>query len=93
MGFVLIVTCIAMTLVLGFAALGVDLGRMYVIQSELQAFTDAAALSAATGIGRHRCRDRAGAAGGFWIGERSSRHEVGHGDEGDHGDRGDLCAG
>ena len=43
----LIVTCIAMTVLLGFAALGVDLGRMYVIQTELQAFTDAAAVSAA----------------------------------------------
>jgi len=46
-GFVLIVTCIALTVLLGFAALGVDVGRMYVIKSELQAFTDAAALSAA----------------------------------------------
>lgn len=47
-GFVLIATCIAMTVLLGFAALGIDIGRMYVIKSELQAFTDAAALSAAT---------------------------------------------
>jgi Flp pilus assembly protein TadG len=46
-GFVLIVTCIVLTLLLGFAALGIDIGRMYVIKSELQAFTDAASLGAA----------------------------------------------
>jgi uncharacterized membrane protein len=46
-GFVLIVTCIALTVLLGMAALGIDVGRMYVIKSELQAFTDAAALSEA----------------------------------------------
>jgi len=60
-GFVLIVTCVALTILLAFAALGIDIARMYVIQSELQAFTDAAALSAAMqleggaeGIGRAR---------------------------------------
>jgi uncharacterized membrane protein len=36
-----------MTLLLGLAGLGVDIGRMYVIRAELQSFTDAAALSAA----------------------------------------------
>ncbi len=46
-GFVLIVTCVALTILLAFAALGIDIARMYVIQSELQAFTDAAALGAA----------------------------------------------
>ena len=46
-GFVLIVTSIAMTLLLGLAGLGIDIGRMYVIRAELQSFTDAAALSAA----------------------------------------------
>ena len=46
-GFVLIVTCVALTILLAFAALGIDIARMYVIKSELQAFTDAAALSAA----------------------------------------------
>ena len=58
-GFVLIVTCVALTILLAFAALGIDIARMYVIQSELQAFTDAAALGAAMqldggaeGIGR-----------------------------------------
>ncbi len=69
-GFVLIVTCLAITVLLGFAGLGVDLGRMYVIQSELQAFTDAAALSAAmeldgTAAGIERARSAAvGLAGG-----------------------------
>ncbi|HUJ49492.1 MAG TPA: pilus assembly protein TadG-related protein [Bryobacteraceae bacterium] len=46
-GFVLIVTCVALTILLGFAALAIDIARMCVIQSELQAFTDAAALGAA----------------------------------------------
>jgi hypothetical protein len=45
-GFVLIVTCIVLTILLGLAGLGIDIGRMYVIQSELQAFSDAAALNA-----------------------------------------------
>lgn len=50
-----------MTLLLGLAGLGVDIGRMYVIRAELQSFTDAAALSAAlelngteTGLARAR---------------------------------------
>ena len=46
-GFVLIVTCIALAILLGLAGLGIDIGRMYVIKSELQAFSDAAALNAA----------------------------------------------
>jgi Flp pilus assembly protein TadG len=46
-GFVLIATSIALTILLALAALGIDLGRMYVIRAELQSFTDAAALSAA----------------------------------------------
>jgi len=46
-GFVLIVTCIVLVILLGLAGLGIDIGRMYVIQSELQAFADAAALNAA----------------------------------------------
>jgi uncharacterized membrane protein len=46
-GFVLIVTCIVLAILLGLAGLGIDIGRMYVIRSELQAFSDAAALNAA----------------------------------------------
>ncbi len=46
-GFVLIVTCIVLVILMAFAGLGVDIGRMYVIKSELQAFADAAALNAA----------------------------------------------
>ena len=46
-GFVLIVTCIVLAILLAMAGLGIDVGRMYVIQSELQAFSDAAALNAA----------------------------------------------
>jgi uncharacterized membrane protein len=49
-GFVLIVTAIAITFLLGVAGLAIDLGRMYVIRAELQSFTDAAALSAAAGL-------------------------------------------
>jgi hypothetical protein len=46
-GFVLIVTCIVLVILLGLAGIGIDIGRMYVIQSELQGFADAAALNAA----------------------------------------------
>jgi Putative Flp pilus-assembly TadE/G-like len=46
-GFVLIVTCIVLVILLGLAGLGIDIGRIYVIRSELQAFSDAAALNAA----------------------------------------------
>src|SRR5712691_9034010 len=46
-GFVLVVTCIALAILLGMAGLAVDAGRLYVVKSELQAFADAAALSAA----------------------------------------------
>ena len=46
-GFVLIVTCIALVILIAVAGLGIDIGRMYLIKSELQAFADAAALTAA----------------------------------------------
>lgn len=46
-GFVLIASCIALMLLLGFAVVAIDIERMRVIKSELQAFTDAAALNAA----------------------------------------------
>lgn len=46
-GFVLIAACIVLAILLGLAGLGIDIGRMYVIESELQAFSDAAALNAA----------------------------------------------
>lgn len=53
----MIATAISMTLLLGLAGLAIDLGRMYVIRSELQSFTDAAALAAA--------RELDGTAAGF----------------------------
>jgi uncharacterized membrane protein len=46
-GFVLIVTCIVLAILMALAGLGIDVGRMYVVKSELQAFADAAALNAA----------------------------------------------
>jgi uncharacterized membrane protein len=49
-GFVLIVTSIALTMLLGLAGLAIDIGRMYVVRAELQSFTDAAALSAALAL-------------------------------------------
>jgi uncharacterized membrane protein len=60
-GFVLIVTAIALTLLMGLAGLAIDLGRMYVIRGELQSFTDAAALNAALAMdgsaaGKERAR-------------------------------------
>lgn len=58
-GFVLIVTGIALTLLIGVAALAVDLGRLYVIRAELQSFTDAAALTAARDFAAAASMDRA----------------------------------
>ena len=46
-GFILVATSIALAILLALAALGIDVARMYVIKSELQAFADSAALSAA----------------------------------------------
>jgi uncharacterized membrane protein len=46
-GFILIATSVALMILLGLAVFGIDLGRMYMIKSEMQAFSDAAALSAA----------------------------------------------
>jgi len=65
-GFVLIVTCISLAILLGLAGLVTDVGRMYVVRSELQAFADSASLSAAlelngTEVGLRRARDRAAA--------------------------------
>jgi uncharacterized membrane protein len=69
-GFVLIATCIILALLVAIAGLGVDIGRMCVIKSELQAFADAAALTAATqldgsesGIARARAAAREVATG------------------------------
>ena len=46
-GFVLIATSIALVILVALGGLGIDVGRMYLIKDELQAFADAAALSAA----------------------------------------------
>ena len=43
----MIATCISLVILLAIAGLIVDIGRMYVIKSEMQAFADAAALNAA----------------------------------------------
>ena len=59
-GFVLIVTCIVLAILMAFAGLGVDIGRMYVIKGELQAFADAAVLNAAMQLdGTEQGLDRA----------------------------------
>lgn len=78
-GFVLILTCIVLTILLGLAGLGIDIGRMYVIQSELQAFSDAAVLNAAlqldgTGSGIERARK---AASEFAMGPHAMKWDLG----------------
>ena len=80
-GFVLIVivTCIVLTILLGLAGLGIDIGRMYVIQSELRAFSDAAALNAAlqldgTARGLERARQ---AASEFATGPHAMKWDLG----------------
>lgn len=64
-GFVLIATSVALVILLGLAVFGIDLGRMYMIKSEMQAFADSAALAAAlevdgTDAGLERARASAG---------------------------------
>lgn len=46
-GYVLIAFTLGLFFLLGVVGLGIDLGRMYVVKSEAQAFVDAAALNAA----------------------------------------------
>jgi uncharacterized membrane protein len=68
-----------MTLLLGLAGLGIDIGRMYVIRAELQSFTDGAALSAAVeldGTDSGLARARAGAAR-FANGPHAMRWDMG----------------
>ncbi len=45
-GYVLIMTCLALLVITGIAGLAVDVGRMYIVKSELQSLSDAAALTA-----------------------------------------------
>ena len=78
-GFVLIVTCVTLALLLGLAGLVIDVGRMYVVKSELQAFADAASLNAAlqldgTKAGLSRARDAAAA---LASGDRAMRWDMG----------------
>jgi uncharacterized membrane protein len=78
-GFVLIVTCVALAVLLGLAGLVIDVGRMYVVKSELQAFADAASLSAAlqldgTKTGFNRARD---AAAKIADGDRAMKWDMG----------------
>ena len=78
-GFVLIVTCVALAIVLGLAGLGIDAGRLYVVKSEVQAFTDSASLSAAmeldgTAAGLRNARE---AAASVTEGEHAMRWDLG----------------
>ncbi len=78
-GFVLIATSVAVMILVGLAVLGIDLGRMYMIKSEMQAFADSAALSAAleldgseAGLARART-----AASGLASGPNAMRWDMG----------------
>lgn len=84
-GFVLIVTCIVLAVLLGLAGLAIDAGRMYVIKSELQAFSDSAALSAALELdgtpgGLERARKAAAA---IATGEHAMKWDLGSKEIGD----------
>lgn len=46
-GFILVSTAIGAVMLLGVVGLAVDIGRMYIVKSEAQAFADSAAVSAA----------------------------------------------
>jgi Flp pilus assembly protein TadG len=49
-GFVIVATAISLVVLLGFAGVVIDIGRMYVARSEAQAFTDAASIAAALAL-------------------------------------------
>src|SRR3954471_9083880 len=46
-GFALMTMALSVFVLLGFTGLAVDIGHMYIVKNELQAFADAAALAAA----------------------------------------------
>src|SRR5579862_447298 len=46
-GFILIATALALVAIMGIAGISVDVGRMYIVKSELLVYTDAASISAA----------------------------------------------
>jgi Putative Flp pilus-assembly TadE/G-like len=46
-GFALIATAVSLVAVIGIAGVSVDLGRMYIVKSELMAYTDASSVAAA----------------------------------------------
>lgn len=69
-GFSLITTAVCMPVMVGFIGLSLDLGRLYIVKNELQAFVDTAAILAAyeldgTTQGIDRARE-AGQAGPQW---------------------------
>lgn len=46
-GFIILVTAVSMIVLIGMLGLAVDLGRVYIVKNEAQAFTDLAAIAAA----------------------------------------------
>jgi uncharacterized membrane protein len=46
-GYILIMTSLSLTFLLGICGLAIDIGRMYIAKNEAQAYTDSAALAAA----------------------------------------------
>ncbi len=69
-GFSLILTAVAFIVMLGMLGLALDMGRMFILKSELQAYTDAAALAAAarldgtsTGVAAAETAARSGPSG------------------------------
>ena len=59
-GFSLLLTACCLTVMVGMFGLTVDLGRMYVVKSEVQAFADAAALAATLRLNGTSQRDQFG---------------------------------
>ena len=46
-GYILVATALSIPFLLGVSGLSIDIGRMYITKSEVQAFADSAALAAA----------------------------------------------
>ena len=52
-GYILLMFCLSLLLLLSMVGLAVDLGRMYVVRSEAQSFADAASLRAVVQVAQH----------------------------------------
>ena len=70
-GYIVATFSLSVVLLLGVAGLGVDMGRLYVVKTEAQAFADAAAMNAAVSLaakpgGFHAATNAVGQTPNYW---------------------------